>query len=174
MYGTGSIHWKNQFFAEDCIFNALFRYWLSCVDDGTVMFPVKETAVNPPMYGNKRGIADNVRFVINWPHIIRMYPRVWPSALLFVCCSLVLVWMLAHAEAFLEKADGTNIDSILSRRYELILSKVSELPIDTETNEIYRSVYVALIAPCRWKTVVTVFFSYDCTEIFMRKKDEEK
>lgn len=48
--------------------------------------------------------------------------------------------MLAHAEAFLEKADGTNIDSILLRRYELILSMVSELPIDTETNKIYRSV----------------------------------
>lgn len=57
--------------------------------------------------------------------------------------------MLAHAEAFLEKADGTNIDSILPRRYELILSMVSELPIDTETNKIYRPVAVPLIAPRR-------------------------
>lgn len=78
--------------------------------------------------------------------------------------------MLAHAEAFLKKADGTNIDSILPRRYELILSMVSELLIDTETNKIYRSVYVALIAPCRWETVVIVFVLYGCMEIFTRKK----
>lgn len=44
---------------------------------------------------------------------------------------------------FWRKADGTNIDSILLWRYELILSMVSELPIDTETNKIYRSMYVS-------------------------------
>lgn len=53
----------------------LFHHWSWCVDDRTVIFPVKETVVNPPMYGNKRGTTDNVRFVINWPHIIRMSTR---------------------------------------------------------------------------------------------------
>lgn len=47
--------------------------------------------------------------------------------------------MLAHVEALSEKADGTNMNSILPPIYELILPKVSELLIDTETNEIYRS-----------------------------------
>lgn len=53
--------------------------------------------------------------------------------------------VLAHVEALSGKADGTNMNSILPPIYELILSKVSELLIDTETNEIYRSVRIVFV-----------------------------
>lgn len=69
--------------------NVVIFFFLGSVDhsalyfvtraDRTMTFSVKKTAVNTAMYGNKRGAADIVRFVINWPRIIRMYLRVRPS-----------------------------------------------------------------------------------------------
>lgn len=70
------------------------------------------------MYGNKRGTVKHRQIrdqlVAYNPDV---YLRVRSSVLLrfffFVCRSLVPVCMFVHAEALLERADGTNMDSIL-------------------------------------------------------------